>query len=1045
MFRVCKLVLFAVSAIELFAQIQPPAAPTPFVNFETPTVHALDLSPSGKLLAACNLPEGRIEFFSTTNRALSHLASVPVGVDPVSVRFRTESELWVVNYISQTINIIDTERFLVIDLIQTAPRPTDVVFAGSPQRAFVTDSLDNRITVLNPITHEVLTNIAVLAQRPTALAVSPDGSTVYCTVKESGNRTTILSRKLVNLSTPSVPGAVQSSRGPYKGRSPVPNNDTQFDPPINSLLGNNTAPPVGIIVRKMADDRWRDDNDGDWTQFVSGTNAPLSGRIQGWDMLDHDLIILNANNFDLSYVDSLMTICLGIGVNPVDGKVTVVGTEALNQIRFEPRLNGVFARVEIANLEPNSRIATIQDLNPHLTYQTSSIPRTERIKSIGDPRGVQWTRDGTRCFVTGRGSDNLLILDAQKNRLRDPISLPEGPEALAINESEGRLYILNRFDASISVLDLQTLEVDQTIRLFDPTPSQIKLGRKFLYNTHLTSGLGHLSCATCHVDARMDRLAWDLGDPAGRFKEMRPGTVVSPGNRFHPMKGPMITQTFQDIIGREPFHWRGDRFTIEEFDITFRDLLGTERKLGRIEMHHFKELLKTITFPPNPYRLLDGNYSTNLPLPGFFASGKLGKSAGEQLPDGNALNGSRFGDCRGCHLLPTGVGPGAAFGNNSTGRVLTIPLAQVENLSFKAVHFRNLHERTGLRYDTTNSTAGFGFVHDGRVDSLERYLIEGSSAGIRFTNDPQVADVIAFLISANNKDVPTSPGARNPGAHASFGRQFALNGTNFVPLMNSFNTALFQQHGIELSVRGHIQGSPSHWLFNRTNRTFQATRRGTTMNTNQMNALVTTNSSFILTVLGDGSGRRVILDRDLDTAFDEDETANGSHLNRLATPANTAPEIEPIPDHIVELGATLRLEVHSSDKEEHRITHQFPGQTTTGATITSTGQFTFTPTTNQVGDFLFFDILAIDTGSQRLTNSIQFSVAVVPPLAISSRGLTTLSWASKLGQVYRLEYKSSLDERDWTVLTNEIPSKASRTAVTQMPEVGTRFYRLILD
>jgi len=26
---------------------------------------------------------------------------------------------------------------------------------------------------------------------------------------------------------------------------------------------------------------------------------------------------------------------------------------------------------------------------------------------------------------------------------------------------------------------------------------------------------------------------------------------------FHPMKGPMVTQTFQDIIGHEPFHWRG--------------------------------------------------------------------------------------------------------------------------------------------------------------------------------------------------------------------------------------------------------------------------------------------------------------------------------------------------------------------------------------------------------------------------------------------------------------------------------------------------------
>jgi DNA-binding beta-propeller fold protein YncE len=1044
--------LFLLMLLPTSAQVAvpPPGPPPPVLNFENPTVHGVDLSPSGKLLAVCNLPDGRVEFFSTANGQLTPITSVPVGIDPVSVRFRTEDEVWVVNYISQSINVISTESYNITALIQTEPRPTDVIFAGDPNRAFVAESLYNQIAVFDPITHERLTSIAVQAQRPTALAVSPDGQTVFCTVKESGNKTTILSRKLTQLTAPSAPGAVQDRRGPYKGRSPVPNAGDELDPPVNPKVGTNTAPHTGIIVRKSDSGRWLDGNQRDWTEFVSGTNAPMSGRMVGWDMLDHDLVIIDANNLNLSYVDSLMTICLGIGVNPANGNITVVGTEAFNEIRFEPKLNGVFASVLVANVSPSTRAAAIRDLNPHLTYQTSSIPFVERIRSIGDPRGIQWTSDGTRCFVLGRGSDNLLVLDAQGARVGDPIKLPEGPESLALNEAQNRIYILNRFDASVSVLDLETFEPVQTIRLFDPTPRSIKVGRKLLYNTHLTSGLGHLSCATCHVDGRMDRLAWDLGDPEGEFKRLRPGSLIGTFNNLHPMKGPMVTQTFQDIIGHEPLHWRGDRFKIEEFDVTFRDLLGMERRLGRIEMRKFKDLLKAIHFPPNPNRKLNGDYSTNLPLRGFVASGKIGRAAGEPLPNGDALRGSRFGDCIGCHSIPSGLGRTRLFDTNGLVIVQSFTLAQAENLPFKAVHFRNLYERTGLSYSSTNSTVGFGFLHDGRVDTLERYLLEGSSAGVRFTNDQQVADVIAFLISAGNKDASTSPGARNPGAHAAVGRQFSLNETNFAPLIAQFEFPIRQQHGIELSVRGIISNAPSGWLLTRTNARFVGARRSLTMTTNQLHAIIKTNNTFILTVLPEGSGSRLVQDRDLDGVFDADEMAGGSNpSDQFAALRNTAPKLEAIRDQVVQAGQKLQLDVKAldSDTPAQRITYRIATPPVTGARIDSiTGTFTFEPTTEQAGDVFFFEVVALDSGSPRLTNSVHFAATVVPPLNVrAADGAIGLSWLSKPEQSFRLDYKNDVADLNWSVLSDEIVAQGGQTGTVDRAQEPRRFYRLTLD
>lgn len=81
-----------------------------FVNFESAPLHPVALSPDGGRLAVCNLPDGRVEFLDVSSGVPVPVGSVPVGVDPVSLRFRTANELWVVNYISRTINIVDVAR-----------------------------------------------------------------------------------------------------------------------------------------------------------------------------------------------------------------------------------------------------------------------------------------------------------------------------------------------------------------------------------------------------------------------------------------------------------------------------------------------------------------------------------------------------------------------------------------------------------------------------------------------------------------------------------------------------------------------------------------------------------------------------------------------------------------------------------------------------------------------------------------------------------------------------------------------------------------------
>src|ERR1044071_2520531 len=102
-----------------------------FINFETAPVHPLALSPNGQQLAVCNLADGKLELFDVRSGNPIFFGLVPLGIDPVSVRYRNNEEAWVINEISDTISIVNVQTLNVTATIETLTGPTDVVFAGS--------------------------------------------------------------------------------------------------------------------------------------------------------------------------------------------------------------------------------------------------------------------------------------------------------------------------------------------------------------------------------------------------------------------------------------------------------------------------------------------------------------------------------------------------------------------------------------------------------------------------------------------------------------------------------------------------------------------------------------------------------------------------------------------------------------------------------------------------------------------------------------------------------------------------------------------------
>lgn len=711
-------------------------------NWESPHVHPLELSPDQTRLFAVNTADHRLEVFDVAGDEPRWLGAVFVGLEPVSVRARTSNEVWVVNHVSDSVSIVDLETMVVRRTLLPGDEPTDVAFAGS--RAFVVCSQLNQVVVvdLNDLDAAPL-RLDIQGEDPRAFAVSPDGRRVFLTIFESGNATTLVPWE-----------AVSDPRGPYGGLNPPPNRGVEFDPPISETLPPPL--PVSQIVRKdPATGAWLDENGADWSEFIT------------WDVHDHDLAIIDADSLAISYASGLMTADMALTAL-ADGRVMVVGTEATNEIRFEPNLTGRFVHSVAALVDASTTPAatSVFDLNPHLAEayaaKLGNVPPAYRDRSIADPRAVVFTADGAAGFVAGMGSDNVAVLNTAGARIAE-FDAPSGPTGLQLDEARQRLYVLSRFDAAISVVDVRNPATPQTlaqVSLFDPTPAEIREGRPFLYNARKTSGLGVTACGACHIDARMDQLAWDLGNPAGEMKGFnefcnRPflGLPAGPCEDWHPMKGPMTTQTLQNIPGTEPFHWRGDRENLAAFNDAFLSLLGADRELTDEEMQAFETFLGNIQFPPNPNRNLDDGLKEWLDAGSTPIEGSPTRGEQLYLTKGIDLGLAR---CVDCHALDNGAG--------TNGFITPRNLLIIPNQSIDVPQTRNMHEKTGFSKLSQSNSFGFGHNHDGNVDGLVNFFHIPNFTG--FTEGPlgdqERRDIIAFVFSMSTD------------THAAVGAQLTL-------------------------------------------------------------------------------------------------------------------------------------------------------------------------------------------------------------------------------------------------------------------------------
>jgi len=743
-----------------------------FVNFESGQVRPLALTPDGTTLLATNTPDNRLEIFDVQGGSLVHTGSVPVGLEPVAVATLSNGEAWVVNHLSDSVSVVDltADPPRVRETLLTCDEPRDIVFAGpGGTRAFITtarrgqacpvDDASNTEGVGRAIVQVFdatnlgttttlggvpIANVVLFGDVPRALARSADGSTVYAGIFSSGNQTTAISEFAVCDGGATAAPCVRAGRT-MPGGLPAPNTDHTGE----------EGPEVGLIVKQNpTTGKWEDELARDWSPAIS------------FELPDLDVFAIDAAApvpVETQSFPHVGTVLFNIATNPVTGAVYVSNTDAKNEVRFEGPA-AFFGNSTVQGHLHEARITVIEGgqvsprhLNKHIDYDLRPAPAGVKERSLATPTGMAVSADGATLYVAAFGSSKIGVFSTAA--LEDDTFTPDaashitlsggGPSGLVLDEANDRLYAFTRFDDAVSVVNTVTGQEVAHVSLHTPEPPEVLAGRPLLYDAFKTSSNGETSCSSCHIFGDNDQLAWDLGNPDDETINNPIPFLIQPlldtFPDFHPLKGPMTTQSLRGMADHGSMHWRGDRTggndpggnsfdedaAFKKFNAAFPGLLGREDELTAEEMQAFTDFALTVMYPPNPLRRLDNALRTRE---------QRGRDLYLRRRTDTAFN------CNGCHVLNPSQG---FFGSDGRSTF------EGETQMFKVPHLRNTYTKIGMFGQIGNAplgpqVRGYGVLHDGVIDTVSNFL----GAGVFTLSGAEQRDLERFVFVFDSNLAP---------------------------------------------------------------------------------------------------------------------------------------------------------------------------------------------------------------------------------------------------------------------------------------------------
>jgi len=351
---------------------------------------------------------------------------------------------------------------------------------------------------------------------------------------------------------------------------------------------------------------------------------------------------------------------------------------------------GVAAQLRPKNLIPLAHVEHGWAFTDSLTLfgdevgGTVQVPIDELDRYYSLPWGVAIAADKSKIFLTTSSSESVTVIDVSRllktvRSRRQPfvndlsasadyvvarIAVGHNPRGVLLSQDGRRLYVANRLDDNIAVIDTATDKVVSTIDLGGPKNIDALRRGERLFFTGDFAFQGGFGCANCHLDATIDGLQWDL-EPDGFGKDI------------------VDNRSLENLAGTEPFKWNGGNP-----DMPTECGPRTEKFFFRSQSFNQQQLTDLVTFVyslpyrPNRYRLAHGELTP---------AQERGKATFERTVAKNGKPIPEANQCGTCHSGPKytnqqqlDVGTGKA-----TDRSPVIDVPQLSNVAYSAPYLHD--------------------------------------------------------------------------------------------------------------------------------------------------------------------------------------------------------------------------------------------------------------------------------------------------------------------------------------------------------------------
>lgn len=231
------------------------------------------------------------------------------------------------------------------------------------------------------------------------------------------------------------------------------------------------------------------------------------------------------------------------------------------------------------------------------------------------PFGVAIAPDKSAAYVSTSGANSVTVIDmpkllhfvrsaspSQRRALGNDLSasarfvsarIPVGrnPKGVVLAPDGSLLYVANRLDDTVSVIDTASRKVVRTIEMGGPAElTQQRRGEQLFFDARFAFH-GGFSCSNCHLESTFDGLQWDL-EPDGFGKDI------------------VDNRLLEDVDGTEPFKWNGGNPDLEtECGPRTEKFFYRSQSYSHDELKDLVAYIKSLPLRPNRYRLPNGELS----------------------------------------------------------------------------------------------------------------------------------------------------------------------------------------------------------------------------------------------------------------------------------------------------------------------------------------------------------------------------------------------------------------------------------------------------